>query len=237
MTHSHRARQGDDRGARAILQRGAGRRPKATAQTADRDAAALSYLRRQAWRYPLGWIVGSLMSMWAAFWLITEHTKNSNPAVLTIELIGLMGGLPALIFGLGWFVRLVRRRRQVQLGHWVAYPARSTVMRQGPLRTTVVGLEITPTATLVLFPEHQFRSRIRRLVEREGQLLVLVSPHAKIAVGSLVLVESLADRFLFAGPSGQPVFAETGTHATAIQRQQTEQLGLAALARATGSAP
>jgi hypothetical protein len=65
---------------------------------------------------------------------------------LAFECTGLLGGLPAFFFGLGWLLRIVGRRRQVQMGQWVAYPARAAIMRQGPLWSTVVGLEITQTA-------------------------------------------------------------------------------------------
>ena len=238
MTHLKGARQGGDGEARAILRHRTSPLPKATAESADRHAAALSYFRRQAWRYPVGWIVGSVISIWAALWLITEHTTNSHPAVLTIELTGLMGGIPAFFFGLGWLLNIDSRRRQVQQGQWVAYPARSAILRQGPLRSTVVGLEITPTVILVVYPEPYFRRRIRRLVEREGQLLVLVHPPAKVAVGSHggpVKVERGWHRILYAGPSGRPVFAENGSQASDQLRQESEGRGLAALARAGGS--
>jgi hypothetical protein len=166
-----------------------------------------------------------------ALWLITSFTRDSNPVVLLFETTGICAGPVLFVFGLCWLFRIVGRRRRVQLGQWVAYPARVAIVRLGPLWWTVVGLEITPTATVVIYPEQLFRSRIRRLVEREGQLLVLVLPPDSPAW------------FLYAGPSGRPVFAEMarttgryGSWQVQEQRDEDERPALAALARARDSA-
>ena len=152
----------------------------------------------------------------------TTYPKNSAAALLTVEITGMMAGPPMFVVGMVWMFKVVRRRQQVQVRHWVAYPARSAVMRYGPLRRTVVGLEITPTATLVIYPEEWFRSRVRRLVEREGELLVLLPRPDKVLAP-----------FLYAGPSGSPVFAENRALAADPQRFG-ERRGLVALARRIG---
>lgn len=67
-------------------------------------------------------------------------------------------------------------------------------VRAGPLSITAVGLQVGD-GTEVLFPEAPYRRRIRRLVQREGRVLVLEPRPGHIF-----------DPELFAGPSGRPLF-------------------------------
>jgi hypothetical protein len=208
-----------DLGAREILRVTARKRHKRPSdESASLSAEARSDFRRQVWRAPLRMILGGAVSAVGAYVLITTYPKNSAPALLTVELIGLFVGPLIFVVGLVWLVKVVRRGRQVGLRQWVAVPARAAVMRYGPLSRTVVALEITPKATLVIYPEEWFRSRIRRLVEHEGQLLVLLPRPEKIFAP-----------LLYAGPNGSPAFAENRALA-ADPARFGELRGLAALA-------
>jgi len=187
-----------------------------------RSEVAARDVRRQLWRHPLWTTLVGAGWMWGALWLMGNYTESSHPVILAVEVFGLMGAPIVFLVGVFWMVVVAGERRDVRRRHWVDYPAHSATMRYGPLRRTVVGVEITPTTTLVLFPEFWFRGRIRRLVEQEGQVLVLL-PRSK----------KLNQTNMYAGPTGRPVFRDNDL-ASDVQGFW-EPRGLAALARSEGA--
>jgi len=191
--------------------------PAADVEAAARRAASRSYLRRRVRDGLLLVLVGVAATVGAVV-LIVAH-QESGPPLFTVQITGLLGG-PALVrAALVWLFALVRRIRGVRRRQWSAYPARSTSLGFGPVRWTVVGIDITPTTTLVIFPEQLFRSGIRRRVAREGQVLMLWPRRGR-----------LFDHCWYAGVSGRPVFSELGGMSIAAANWW-ERRGLAALNR------
>lgn len=204
---------------RAILQRGT---PNAEVPSADGDsashrAASRSFLRRRVVDGLLLIVVGVAATA-GALVLIVDH-QDSGPALFAVQITGLLGGPVAVGAAVVWLFALARRIRGVRLRQWTAYPARSASLGFGPVRWTVVGIEITPTTTFVIFPEQLFRGGIRRLVAREGQVLLLRPRHGKVL-----------DHLWYAGASGRPVFSDQSALSSAAQGYW-QRRGLAALNR------
>jgi hypothetical protein len=171
-----------------------------TLASADLDSAALSaasrsYLRRRL-LYVFLLTLGGIAATVGAAILIVDH-QDSGPALFAVQITGLLGGPTAVGAALVWLFALSRRLRGVRLREWTSYPARSASLGFGPVRLTVVGFEMKSMGTFVIFPELWFRARIRRLVAREGQILVLEPRRGKTF-----------DHVWYAGASGQPVFSD-----------------------------
>jgi hypothetical protein len=201
----------------------AGEIPSSAEEIAQRRAASRSHLHQRLAVGLLYILLGAAATA-VALILIVRY-PDSGPALFAVQLTGVLGGPTAVLMALIWMFALVRRLRGVRLRAWTAYPARSASLGVGPLRLTVVGIDVTRTTTLVIFPEVLFRRRIRRLVARDGQILVLWPRRGKIF-----------DHLWYAGATGRPIFSDQPAAATGAQRYW-ERRGLAALNQASERAP
>jgi hypothetical protein len=138
--------------------------------------------------------------------VLIDHYPDSGPALFAVQVAAVLAGPMLAVTGVFWLFRLARRRRAIRHRAWREVPARAAVLRAGPFRLTVVGLTLPSGKTWVVFPQRLGRSRIRRLVERDERLLVLMPRPGH-----------LLDQPLFAGVSGSPVFVDQHPIATTAQ--------------------
>lgn len=192
--------------------------PLTATELAQRRAASRSYLHRILGTVFLLILVSSA-AIAGAYLLIVRY-PDSGPGMFAIQFTGLLGGPTAIFMALIWLIATVRRLRGVRLRDWTAYPARSASLGFGPIRWTVVGIDITPTTTLVIFPEQPLRCRIRRRVAREGKALVLWPRPGKAF-----------DIRWYAGIGGRPVYSDYLAPSLTLT-SYWERRGLEALDRA-----
>ena len=75
----------------------------------------------------------------------------------------------------------------------VRFPARASTLHVGPFRLTTVGLTLPSGMTWVIFPEQIYRTRVRRMVERDGRMLMLL-PRPGHNVDWLVFADASGSR-------------------------------------------
>lgn len=192
--------------------------PADSAEADARTAAARAYLRARAWWAAVLVLVAAAATVLGGVLIVAN--PDSGGGLFAAQLVLILCGPVGVCFALGRMYVLARRRRAVRLRQWRAFPARSAALGLGRLRLTVVGIDLAPGATYVIFPEQLLRGRVRRLVEREGQVLVLWPRSGHVL-----------DRVLFAGADGRPVFADYPAMAGGAQGFW-ERRGQAALDRA-----
>lgn len=180
--------------AQALLQASANTTVSADSRLlGSRRAGARAYLGRHAWYAAVLVVVAVAATVLGG--VLIGRDPESGPALFAVQFFLILCGPVGLIYALGWAWVMLLRRRSVRLRQWRAFPARSASLGHGTL--TVVGIELAPGATWVIYPEQILRSRVRRLVEREGKLLVLMPRPGHLNLG-----------FLYGGPDGHPVFAD-----------------------------
>lgn len=160
---------------------------------------------RRAGRHAAGTLVIGCALTALALVLIDRY-PSSGTALFAVQLAAILIGPVVAVVGLFWLGLLARRRRAIRLRTWREYPARAATLHVGPFRLTTVGLTLPSGMTWVIFPEQVYRSRIRRLVDRDGRLLLLLPRPGHTF-----------DRLLFAGAGGGPVFVDQPGMITGVQ--------------------
>lgn len=129
-------------------------------------------LRRTGWHAAGTVLIGIVLTALAL--VLIDRYPDSGPALFAVQLAAILTGPVLAGLGLVWLFLLARRRRAIRLRTWQEFPARAATLHIGPFRLTTVGLTLPSGMTWVIFPEQIYRTRVRRTVERDGRVLMLL---------------------------------------------------------------